>query len=99
MAMVNIDAKTTINTDGILYVLDNPDESLPKSLKKIVETAEANGRYIDNTNSRGIKCLVLSRDGIVYGMSIRKTKFLEYAFDPKNIIRSGGKSSKQKQDK
>lgn len=99
MAMVKIEAKYVINVDKIIEVFDNPDETLPKSLKKIVEAAEANGKYSDNTNSRGIKCLVVCEDGFVCGMSIRMNKFLEYAFDPKNVIKSGGRTLKQRQNK
>ena len=95
MTLVNINITHTINLDAVVDIIDsNPrDPSSVKIINSMKTTAMNNGKYIDATNSYGIKCIILFTNDTVMGLSLRKEKLIKNM--SAGLVKIGRASTKQ----
>ena len=95
MTLVNINITHTINLDAVIDIIDNNprDTSSVKVINSLKTTAMNNGKYIDATNSYGIKCIILFSNDTVMGLSLRKEKLIKNM--AAGLVKIGRTSAKQ----
>ena len=95
MTLVNINITHTINLDAVVDIIDNNprDPSSVKIINSMKTTAMNNGKYIDATNSYGIKSIILFTNDTVMGLSLRKEKLIKNM--AAGLVKIGRTSTKQ----